>query len=125
MTGSDRHQHGFSILRITWVCQSFLFTLLATGLDTRAATDFEPLREKTIVVWLSLDHLDQRGVHVIRLDNPWGSEPNQNTLSFGDVEPRKWMLLDTRDGIVQRDQSVSQRNRNESARYARPNCRRV
>jgi hypothetical protein len=74
---------------------------------------------------LSLDHLDQRGVHVIRLDNPWGSEPNQNTLSFGDVEPRKWMLLDTRDGIVQRDQSVSQRNRNESARYARPNCRRV
>ena len=105
MTDIHRHRHGLSMLRITCCCQSFLFTLLTAGLDLRAATEFKPIREKTIVIWLSLDHLDQRGVHVIRLDNPWGFEPNHNTVSFGDVEPKKWMLLDTPDGMVQRDQS--------------------
>lgn len=83
-----------------------LFALAALGHSLPGA-DVEPIKEKTIVVWVSLDDLDQRGVHVFRLENPWGGEPNHNTLSFGDVEPRKWMLLDTRDGIVQRDQSAN------------------
>ena len=107
MTNIEWRRHGSSILQIACCCQYFLFSLLAAGLNSSAATEFESIREKTILVWLSLDHLDQRGVHVIRLDNPWGFEPNQNTLSFGDVEPRKWMLLDTPDGMVQQDQSAN------------------
>jgi sucrose-6-phosphate hydrolase SacC (GH32 family) len=108
MIGIESRCHGLSVLSIICFCQSFLFTALtSSAIDLKAATEFEPIRQKTVVVWLSLDNLDQRGVHVFRLANPWGFEPNQNTLSFGDVEPRKWMLLDTPDGMVQRDQSAN------------------
>ena len=103
-TNSIRKERCF---RETFKCLFLIvFSLCLLILSNPAfAYNFKNIKEKTMVVWLCLDNLDQRGVHVMRLDNPWGGEPDQNTISFGDIEKRKWMLIDTPDGIIQRDQS--------------------
>lgn len=47
------------------------------------------LTEKTLSVWLQLDHLDQRGGGAMTLQSADGSR--FDSIVFGEVEPQRWM----------------------------------
>ncbi len=70
------------------------WTLLALCLATAVTADaFEivpslsPITDKTLVVWCSLDNLDQRGGSVLTLEQ----NDRFDGLVFGEVAPRTWM----------------------------------
>ena len=48
----------------------------------------EPLRDKTIVAWVSVANLDQRGGSVLTLDNRHGAFDG---LVYGEITPKRWM----------------------------------
>ncbi len=63
------------------------FHMVKAGPARRSRT--EPVRDKTLVAWVELDDLEQRGGSVLTLEHP---DANQfDALVFGERTPRKWM----------------------------------
>ena len=88
--------------RTTW---SLLVVCLATAVT---ATSFEPtptlppITDKTLVVWCSLDNLDQRGGSVLSLEK----DDRFDGLVFGEVAPRTWMAGSDNLARTPHDQSA-------------------
>ncbi len=64
-----------------------LFNLVKAGPKQRAKT--QPLRDKTLVAWVRLSTLDQRGGSVLTVERPDGQQ--FDALVFGERTARRWM----------------------------------
>lgn len=64
-----------------------LFHLIKAGPVQRASTP--PLRDKTLVAWVRLADLEQRGGSVLTIEHPDGRQ--FDAIVFGEREPRRWM----------------------------------
>ncbi len=62
----------------------------------------EPLRDKTLVVWVAPANLDQRSGSALTLDD---LEGRFDGIVFGEIEPRRWMPGSEYYRRTQRDQS--------------------
>ena len=63
------------------------FHLIKTGPEQRAKT--EPLRDKTLVAWVRLSTLDQRGGSILTIEHPDGQQ--FDGIIFGERAARRWM----------------------------------
>jgi hypothetical protein len=82
--------------------QDGVFHMLKAGPALSAKTD--PVRDKTLVAWVRLADLDQRGGSVLTIEHPDGGQ--FDGIVFGESVPRRWMpgsnnLLRTPPGHVQ------------------------
>ena len=64
-----------------------LFHMIKTGPAIRAKT--RPVRDKTLVAWVRLADLDQRGGSVLTIEHPDGAQ--FDGIVFGERVPRRWM----------------------------------
>ena len=60
------------------------------------------LKDKTLVVWASLDNLDQKGGSALTLDD---GHSNFDGIVFGEIEDRKWMAGSNSFARTQKDQT--------------------
>jgi hypothetical protein len=56
-----------------------------------AAPPLKPIGDKTLVAWVTLANLDQRGGSVLTLDWAGGPADAFDGIVFGEREPRRWM----------------------------------
>ncbi len=65
-----------------------LFALALHALSAVHAGAPAPIHEKTLVAWVTLENLEQRGGSVLTLEKPGGEF---DAIVFGELTPRRWM----------------------------------
>ncbi|RMG38011.1 MAG: hypothetical protein D6725_08055 [Planctomycetota bacterium] len=95
-TVSKKHRHPGALM---WAVP--LACWLAGSSSVCAADGAAPLRDKTLVAWVTLANLQQRGGSVLTIEKPGGVF---DAIVFGEIEPGKWMAGSNFFRRTQRDQ---------------------
>jgi len=72
--------------------------------SARVEPEDKPVGDKTLVVWVALGRLDQRGGSALTLEDP---RDRFDAIVFGELAPRKWMAGSDGFTRTQRDQSAA------------------
>ena len=73
-------------MKPTLLCMAAL--VLVNGLAAAPADSPTPLKDKTLVVWVSPANLTQRGGSVLTIEKPGGAFDG---IVLGELAPAKWM----------------------------------
>lgn len=80
--------HSLGPLFAAAAAAAFLLSMLLGPLSGLRVAAMDPLTDKTLVVWVSLANLEQRGGSALTLDDLDG---HFDGIVFGELTPRKWM----------------------------------
>ena len=90
-----------SFFSLLFFMTPLLFLLVFFADDTSAADSSSSLTDKTLVAWISLESLTQKGGSVLTLEQSRGTF---DALVFGEIKPARWMAGSNVFARTQRDQ---------------------